>query len=171
MKQARPARELSDEELDQQADYAHATRDWVFHHGTGDQFRHHTERMLELEGEYLRRHPQRTWQGTVDAPREIDEATRLRLALRALSRQLDALLADSPEVTDPAIADPPAVRQLLTRVAQAGGRMHKLEIHQVARELGMSNLALASLYRGDPSLLAADRDERVLTEAGRAASA
>lgn len=171
MKQARPARELSDEELDQQADYAHVTRDWVFHHGTGDQFRHHTERMLELEGEYLRRHPQRTWQGTVDAPREIDEATRLRLALRALSRQLDALLADSPEVTDPAIADPPAVRQLLTRVAQAGGRMHKLEIHQVARELGISNLALASLYRGDPSLLAADRDERVLTEAGRAASA
>jgi hypothetical protein len=169
--QATPVRELSDEELDQQASYAHATRDWVFHHGTTDQFRHHTERMLELEQEYLRRYPKRTWQGTVDAPKEIDEATRLRLALRALSRQLDALLADSPEVSDPDVADPPAVRQLLARVAEAGGRMHKLEIHQVARELGITPLALASLYRGDRSLLAADRDERVLTEAGRAASA
>jgi hypothetical protein len=171
VKQATPVRELSDEELDQQASYAHATRDWVFHHGTTDQFRHHTERMLELEQEYLRRYPKRTWQGTVDAPKEIDEATRLRLALRALSRQLDALLADSPEVSDPDVADPPAVRQLLARVAQAGGRMHKLEIHQVARELGITPLALASLYRGDRSLLAADRDERVLTEAGRSASA
>jgi hypothetical protein len=47
--------------------------------------------------------------------------------------------------------------------------MHKLEIHQVARELGISPLALASLYKGERSLLAADRDERVLTEAGRAA--
>lgn len=171
MKQPKPVRELSDAELDQQASYAHATRDWVFHHGTSDQFRHHTERMLELEHEYLRRHPQRTWQGTVDAPKEIDEATRLRLALRALSRQLDALLADSPEVSDPDVADPSAVRALLARVAEAGGRMHKLEIHQVARELGISPLALASLYRGDRPLLAADRDERVLTEAGRAAAA
>jgi hypothetical protein len=166
-----PARELSDDELDQQANYAHATRDWVFHHGTTDQFRHHTERMLELEQEYLRRHPQRTWQGTVDAPKEIDEATRLRLAIRALARQLDALLADSPEVSHPDVADPAAIQRLLSRVAEAGGRMHKLEIHQVARELGISPLALASLYRGDGPLLAADRNERVLTEAGRAASA
>jgi hypothetical protein len=169
--QARPARELPDEELEQQANYAHATRDWVFHHGTTDQFRHHTERMLELEQEYLRRYPKRTWQGTVDAPREIDEATRLRLALRALSRQLDSLLADSPEVSDPDVADPPAVQQLLGRVAQAGGRMHKLEIHQVARELGISPLALASLYRGERAVLVADHDERVLTDAGRAAGA
>jgi hypothetical protein len=127
--------------------------------------------MLELEQEYLRRYPKRTWQGTVDAPREIDEATRLRLALRALSRQLDSLLADSPEVSDPDVADPPAVRQLLDRVAQAGGRMHKLEIHQVARELGISPLALASLYRGERAVLLADHDERVLTDAGRAAGA
>ncbi|MGH8892930.1 MAG: DUF6158 family protein [Actinomycetes bacterium] len=143
----------------------------MLHHGTNDQFGHHTERMLELEQEYLRRHPQRTWQGTVDAPREIDEATRLRLALRALSRQLDALLADTSEASDPDAADPADVRQLLLRVAQAGGRLHKLEIHQVARELGISPLVLASLYKGDGAVLAADRDARVLTEAGRAASA
>ncbi|MGH8941128.1 MAG: hypothetical protein ACRDV2_17545, partial [Actinomycetes bacterium] len=106
-----------------------------------------------------------------DAPREIDEATRLRLALRALSRQLDALLADTSEASDPDAADPADVRQLLLRVAQAGGRLHKLEIHQVARELGISPLVLASLYKGDGAVLAADRDARVLTEAGRAASA
>lgn len=170
MNLARPARDLSDGELEQQANYAHATRNWVFHHGTSAQFHHHTERMLELEEEYLRRHPQRTWQGTVDAPREIDEATRLRLALRAMSRQLDALLADSSDSSDPEVVDEASVCQLLARVEEAGGRMHKLEIHQVARELGITPLALASLYKGDRPVLAADRDERVLTAAGRAAS-
>jgi uncharacterized protein DUF6158 len=170
MTPAQSASDLSDDELEQQANYAHATRNWVFHHGTTDQFRHHTERMLELEQEYLRRHPQRTWQGTVDAPSEIDEATRLRLALRALSRQLDALLADPSEASDSDFAELASVRQLLSRVAHAGGRMHKLEIHQVARELGITPLGLASLYKGDGALLATDRDERVLTEAGRAAS-
>lgn len=42
--------------------------------------------MLEIEQEYLRRHPQRTWQGAVEDPREVDEATPLRLALRSLDR-------------------------------------------------------------------------------------
>ena len=51
-----PARELSDEELERQGVQAHATRHWVFLHGTAEQFRTHTERMLELEQEYLRRH-------------------------------------------------------------------------------------------------------------------
>ena len=44
-----PARELSDEELERQGVHAHAMRHWVFLHGTADQFRTHTERMLELE--------------------------------------------------------------------------------------------------------------------------
>ena len=70
-----PARELSDEELERQGVHAHAMRHWVFLHGTADQFRTHTERMLELEQEYLRRHPQRTWQGAGDAPQEVDEAS------------------------------------------------------------------------------------------------
>lgn len=171
MTPASSASDLSDGELEQQVNYAHATRNWVFHHGTSDQFRHHTERMLELEQEYLRRHPQRTWQGTADTPNEVDEATRLRLAVRALTRQLDALLADPSDSPEPGAADPTAVRQLLARVAQEGGRMHKLEIHQVARELGITPLVLASLYKGEGAVLAADRDERVLTAAGRAAGA
>lgn len=166
----RPASELADDELEQQATNAHATRNWVFLHGTTDQFRTHTERMLELEQEYLRRYPQRTWQGASDASREVDEATRLRLALRAITRQIDALLASDTGVDDPGSADPGSVARLLRRVADAGGRMHKLEIHQVARELDLSPPALASLYRGPDAVLRADRDERVLTDAGRAAA-
>ncbi len=59
-----PARELSDAELERQGVQAHATRHRVFLHGTAEQFRTHTRRMLALEEEYLRRHPQRTWQGS-----------------------------------------------------------------------------------------------------------
>jgi hypothetical protein len=119
--------------------------------------------MLELEQEYLRRHPKRTWQGAGDAPQEVDEATRLRLALRGIQRQIEALLADG---RDPDVAatspDPERVQQLLDRVAEAGGRMHKLELHQAARELGISPVALAGLYRGSAPVLRTERDERVL---------
>lgn len=59
-----PARNLTDAELERQGVQAHATRHWVFLHGTAEQFRTHTHRMLELEQQYLRRHPQRTWQGS-----------------------------------------------------------------------------------------------------------
>jgi len=59
-----PASELSDEDLERQGTHAHETRNWVFLHGTAEQFKTHTQRMLELEQEYLRRHPKRTWQGT-----------------------------------------------------------------------------------------------------------
>lgn len=58
-----PASELSDEDLEHHGTQAHLTRNWVFLHGTVEQFETHTERMLELEQEYLRRHPKRTWQG------------------------------------------------------------------------------------------------------------
>jgi hypothetical protein len=47
------ARDLSDADLAQQGTQAHASRNWVFLHGTAEQFRRHTERMLELEHEYL----------------------------------------------------------------------------------------------------------------------
>lgn len=161
--EGRPARELTDAELEQQGTHAHATRNWVFLHGTAEQYTRHTERMLELEQEYLRRHPKRTWQGAGDAPQEVDEATRLRLALRGIQRQIEALLADG---RDPDVAattpDPERVQQLLDRVAQAGGRMHKLELHQAARELGISPVALAGLYRGSAPVLRTERDERVL---------
>jgi GNAT superfamily N-acetyltransferase len=168
MSEGKPVRELSDEELEQQGTHAHATRNWVFLHGTADQFQHHTERMLELEQEYLRRHPKRTWQGSGSAPREVDEATRLRLALRGLSRQIGALLADDPGGAPEAAAAaaPNQVSALLDRVRSAGGRMHRLELHQAAREIGISPVALAILYKGPDAVLRTERVERVLTDKG-----
>ena len=177
MSAGRPVEELSDTELEEQGTQSHATRNWVFLHGTAEQFATHTERMLALEQEYLRRFPKRTWQGTSDSPVEVDEATRLRLALRGLATQIDALLSGgvadgvgtlNRATSDPATLDPAAVSRLLSRVAAAGGRVHKLELHQAAREAGLRPAALAALYRGENALLAAERDERVLTGAGRA---
>ncbi len=157
-----PARELSDEELERQGTYAHATRNWVFLHGTAEQYQRHTERMLELEQEYLRRHPKRTWQGSGGEPRQVDEATRLRLALRGLQRQIDAILGEGVDERPEDEPDPRRVGQLLSRVAANGGRMHKLELHQAARELGISPAALAKLYRGPQALLRTEHDQRVL---------
>lgn len=165
--EGRPARELNDDELEGQGTHAHATRNWVFLHGTAEQFQRHTERMLELEQEYLRRHPKRTWQGAGDDPQQVDEATRLRLSLRGLQRQIEALLADGKGVAGSLSteqSDPATVHRLLGRVAAAGGRMHKLELHQLARELGVSPVVLASLYRGPAAVLRTERDERVLIE-------
>ena len=167
--QGRPVGELSDVELEEQGTYAHATRNWVFLHGTAEQFEHHTERMLALEQEYLSRHPKRTWQGSGDAPAAVDEATRLRLALRGLSTQIDALLAAGPPDAEEPAADIDHVVRLLRGVAEAGGRLHKLELHQLARGVGLRPAALATLYRGPEAVLRAERDERVLTAAGRAA--
>ena len=165
MSEGRPAADLSDVELEEQGTYAHATRNHVFLHGTAEQFAHHTERMLELEQEYLRRHPKRTWQGAGDQPRELDEATRLRLSLRGIQRQIEVLLAGhEQDDVDPAQAEPAQVQQLLARVASAGGRMHKLELHQAARELGIGPAALAALYRGPRAVLRTERDTRVLVD-------
>jgi hypothetical protein len=165
-----PVGELTDAELEAQGTAAHATRNWVFLHGTADQFRTHTERMLDLEQEYLRRFPKRTWQGSGDSPADVDEATRLRLALRGLATQIASLLADTPQAAaaPPEAASPEQVRRLLRRVADAGGRMHKLELHQVAREIGLRPASLAALYRGPDAVLTTERDERVLTDAGHA---
>lgn len=135
----RPVSELSDEELEQQGKNAHDTRNWVFLNGTARQFATHTARMLDLEQEYLRRHPQRTWQGSGGA-------------------------ADEPP--QPAAGDP--VQALLRRVAESpDGRMHKLEVHQAAREVGLERAALARLYTTEPRLLATEQQDRVITPAGR----
>lgn len=165
----RPATELSDEELEQQGKHAHDTRNWVFLHGTAEQFATHTARMLELEQEYLRRHPKRTWQGSGGAPDPDSDIKVLRSALRGIIAQLEGLLeprsaGDSGRepVEDPAVA-------LLRRVAEApGGRMHKLEVHQAAREVGLERAALAKLYTGEPKLLATESEDRVITGEGRA---
>ncbi|MDQ6640903.1 MAG: DUF6158 family protein [Actinomycetota bacterium] len=134
-----PVAELSDEELERQGKNAHDTRNWVFLNGTARQFANHTTRMLELEKEYLRRHPQRTWQGSGGAADE----------------------PPPPPAGDPVVA-------LLRRVAESpGGRMHKLEVHQAAREVGLERAALAELYTAEPKLLATRRQDRVITDAGR----
>jgi hypothetical protein len=135
----RPAAELSDEELATQGKQLHDSRNWVFLHGSAAQFETHTARMLELEQEYLRRFPKRTWQGIAETERQ--------------------------EVDVPA-GDP--VVALLRRVADApGGRLHKLEVHQVARLVGLERAVLAKLYKDDPQLLSTDKQDRVITEAGR----
>jgi len=149
-----PARELSDEELERQGVHAHAMRHWVFLHGTAEQFRTHTERMLELEQEYLRRHPQRTWQGSggeAEAPSRDD---RIRDLVQTFSRAIIALLDEQPAAAAPSAPGRDPVQAqvaLLQRFAEAP------DGHLVAQ-----------LYRQDPPLLQADRDARVITEAGRA---
>ncbi|MEX5718698.1 DUF6158 family protein [Geodermatophilus maliterrae] len=171
-----PARELSDEDLERQGVHAHAMRHWVFLHGTAEQFRTHTERMLELEQEYLRRHPQRTWQGSGGDTVTPSRDDRIRDLVQTFSRAVTSLLDEEPA---PATADgsarngsardpEEAQAALLRRFAEApGGRLHKLEAHQIARQLAPDSHLVARLYRQDPPLLQADRDMRVLTEAGR----
>ena len=167
----RPAGELSDEELEHQGKNAHDTRNWVFLNGTAEQFATHTSRMLELEQEYLRRHPKRTWQGSGGAPEETSDVEVLRSALRGIVGQLEALLALEPAADDasPRVEPADPVLALLARVAdQPGGRMHKLEVHQAAREVGLARDRLAQLYTAADPLLATEQQDRVLTDAGRA---
>ncbi len=177
-----PARELTDEELERQGVHAHATRHWVFLHGTAEQFRTHTHRMLELEQEYLRRHPQRTWQGsgpdgvpapepatgaTTQATGATAQATRIRDLVHTFVREIDYLLGTDEDDAD----DTPgaAERQLLSRVAaRPDHRLHKLEVHQVAREVGSTPRMVAALYKADPPLLRAEADYRTITDAGLA---
>ena len=133
----RPAAELSDDELETQGKQLHDSRNWVFLHGSAAQFDTHTRRMLELEQEYLRRFPKRTWQGV--------------------------------EGEAPVVASDDPVLALLRTVADApGGRKHKLEVHQIARTVGLERAQLARLYTAEPQLLATEKQDRVITEAGRA---
>jgi hypothetical protein len=164
----RPVQDLTDEELEQQGKNAHDTRNWVFLNGTAEQFATHTSRMLELEQEYLRRHPKRTWQGSGGASDQKSDVEVMRTALRGIVAQLEALLdrgmhddlSSSPAPADPVVA-------LLTRIANApNGRMHKLEVHQAAREVGLERADLATLYTGNPPLLVTQQQDRVITEAG-----
>jgi hypothetical protein len=167
-----PARELSDEELERQGVHAHAMRHWVFLHGTTEQFRTHTERMLELEQEYLRRHPQRTWQGSGGEAAAPSRDDRIRDLVQTFSRAVTTILDEEPDqrAADASTPGPDnAQAELLRRFAEApDGRLHKLEAHQIARQLAPDSHLVARLYRQDPPLLLAERDMRVLTDAGRA---
>lgn len=164
-----PASELSDEELEAQGKSAHETRNWVFLHGSAEQFAHHTARMLELEREYLRRHPKRTWQGSGGAPTDLAQtAASWRETVRGVIAQLETLvdLPDPQSADAPGVADP--VRAFLQRLEDGGGRLNKLEAHQAAREVGLDPAVRADLYKADPQLVATDGSDRVLTDAGRA---
>lgn len=172
-----PARELSDAELERQGVQAHATRHWVFLHGTAEQFRTHTSRMLELEQEYLRRHPHRTWQGSGGTDQSsaavAGRDARIRDLVHTLSTEVLNLLDENAAATAPggARAENPvsATTALLAAFAAApGGSLHKLEAHQVARTIAPNARLVAELYKQDPPLLRADGDNRVLTDAGRA---
>lgn len=163
-----PASELSDEELEKQGTSAHETRNWVFLHGSAEQFAHHTARMLELEREYLHRHPKRTWQGSGGAPTDLAQtAASWRETVRGVIAQLEALvdLPDPQSPDAPGAADP--VGAFLQRLADHGGRLNKLEAHQAAREVGLDPAVRADLYRSDPQLVATEGTDRVLTDAGR----
>lgn len=173
-----PASELSDAELEHQGSQAHATRNWVFLHGTSEQFRRHTERMLELEQEYLRRFPKRTWQGSGGADGEevdltgLDVLSQIRHLTRRYSVAVETLLARVPDGTVPGAAEARShapVEDLLRRYAAApDGRLHKLEGHQAAREIGLAPAAVAALYKAEPPLLVAAGEYRQITPAGRA---
>jgi hypothetical protein len=167
-----PASELTDDELERQGVHAHATRHWVFLHGTAEQLRTHTERMLELEQEYLRRHPQRTWQGSGGDEVAPSRDDRIRDLVQTFSRAMTTLLDEAPTTpadTGTRRSPDEAQAALLQRFAEApDGRLHKLEAHQIARQLAPDSHLVARLYRSDPPLLEADRDMRVLTDAGRA---
>jgi len=171
-----PARQLSDEELERQGVQAHASRHWVFLHGTAEQFRTHTQRMLELEQEYLRRHPQRTWQGSGESDgaqaAELARDARIRDLIHTLTSEVLSLLDDKVSATsgdgggpDPSVAQS---RLLAAFAAAPDGRMHKLEAHQMARRFAPNARLVAALYKHDPPLLQADGDQRVITQAGRA---
>lgn len=167
--QGRPARELTDEELEQQGKNAHDTRNWVFLHGTAEQFATHTARMLELEQEYLRRHPKRTWQGSGGAATDESQVAVLRNALRGILFQIEALLEPPAAAGGEPGHVEDATSALLRRIASTpDGRMNKLEVHQLAREVGLDRAALARLYNEEPALLRTDKQDRVVTDAGRA---
>lgn len=54
------AQQLSDEDLERELRHLHETRHETFLNGSEDALQAHTERMLELEREYLRRFPERS---------------------------------------------------------------------------------------------------------------
>ncbi|MCA1824109.1 MAG: DUF6158 family protein [Mycobacteriales bacterium] len=67
--------DLSDEDLDRELTRLHETRRQTFLDGSADALQAHTERMLALEAEYVRRFPDKTTPDPLrmrDTSREID---------------------------------------------------------------------------------------------------
>jgi hypothetical protein len=92
----------------------------------------------------------------------------LRKALHAIVLQLEALEEPPPHDDHDLTVDDPVVALLFVVAAADGGRMNKLEVHQLARELRLERATLAGPYAGDEPLLKTDKQDRVITKAGRA---
>jgi uncharacterized protein DUF6158 len=69
-----PAQDLDESDLFRELEHLHETRHTTLRHGSPDALTAHTQRLGELEDEYLRRHPER----------EVDPG-RLREGARARS--------------------------------------------------------------------------------------
>ena len=67
-----PASELDDADLERDVTHLHETRHQTMLDGSADALKAHTERMLELEAEYLRRFPQ----DTAPDPRRMRDTSR-----------------------------------------------------------------------------------------------
>jgi hypothetical protein len=120
---------------------------------------------LETQGKQL--HDSRNWVFLHGSAAQFETHTRRMLELEQeyLSRfprrtwQGQEADAAATDVDDPVAA-------LLQAVADAGGRMNKLELHQLARRVGLERADLATLYKAEPRMLATEREDRVLTDAG-----
>jgi hypothetical protein len=131
--------------------------------------------MLELEDEYLRRHPQRTWQGSgrtgSDDNTDQRRDAKVRDLIHTLSSEVLALLdnaAQTPIASGVRDSKPAQAALLRAFAAAPDGRLHKLEAHHVARSLAPNAALVASLYKQNPPLLRAEGDYRLITDTGRA---
>ncbi|MDQ6799150.1 MAG: hypothetical protein M3011_14230 [Actinomycetota bacterium] len=133
--------------------------------------------MLELEQEYLRRHPQRTWQGRGGGDGKvattIAREARIRDLVHTLTTEVFSLLDPNAGGAGPGSgglddADGGKAKLLAAFAAAPDGSLHKLEAHQIARSVAANAQLAASLYKQDPPLLRAEGDMRVITDAGRA---
>ena len=121
----RPAAELSDEELETQGKQLHDSRNWVFLHGSAAQFETHTQRMLELEQEYLRRFPKRTWQGSEDAERTTPADDPVGAVLHQLAGGLRAAMGYVGAPTIPELHE----RARFVRIS--GASLRESHVHDV----------------------------------------
>jgi hypothetical protein len=62
--------------------------------------------------------------------------------------------------------DDPAL-ELVRRMLQAGGRMHKKDVLRLAEELDLAEDALEGLWSHEPKLLDSHKDDKVVTPIGR----
>lgn len=59
------------------------------------------------------------------------------------------------------------VLELVRRMLQAGGRMHKRDVRRIAQELGVLEDELEKLWTEEPKVLDSENDHKVVTPIGR----